>query len=168
MALIDATAAALGVAPAPWEALLNVLDERMTPEEESDSEAPIPEHARDLLVACRRAVSRVAADVESQPGQIFVYTVFQAKGQEWDHVFLAGAYQRAFRDQGDRIGEGTRLLYVALTRACESMTITKFNSCARNRGLIAATGTGSPSFPSILVDAANAAGVPIEALGPQP
>jgi superfamily I DNA/RNA helicase len=167
MAAIDDAARDLRVPAAPWDDVLAVLDEPMAAEEESIPNDTTPEHARELLAAGRRAVNRVAADLEPGENQVFVYTIFQAKGQEWDHVYLAGAYRRGFRDQNNRIGEGTRLLYVALTRAGKSLTISKFNSTAHRAALIAATGTASPAFPPVLVEAAAAAGVPIEALGPQ-
>lgn len=168
IAAIDAAASDLRVPTAPWDEVLAVLDEPMAAEEESIPDDATPEHARELLTAGRRAVNRVAADMEPVENQVFVYTIFQAKGQEWDHVYLAGAHRRGFRDQHNRIGEGTRLLYVALTRAGKSLTISKFNSTAHRAALIAATGTATPAFPSVLVEAAAAAGVRIEALGPQP
>jgi Superfamily I DNA and RNA helicases len=168
MAAIDEAARDFRVPAVPWDALLVVLEEPMAAEEESAPDETAPEHARELLTAGRRAVNRVAADLEPAETQVFVYTIFQAKGQEWDHVYLAGAYRRGFRDQHNRLGEGTRLLYVALTRAGKSLTISKFNSTARRAALIAATGIANPAFPPVLVEAAAAAGVPIEALGPQP
>jgi superfamily I DNA/RNA helicase len=169
MSAIDDAARDLRVVPvAPWEDVLAVLEEPMAAEEESIPDDTTPEHARELLTAGRRAVNRVAADLEPAENQVFVYTIFQAKGQEWDHVYLAGAHRRGFRDQNNRIGEGTRLLYVALTRAGKSLTISKFNSTAHRAALIAATRTASPAFPAVLVEAAAAAGVPIEGLGPQP
>jgi superfamily I DNA/RNA helicase len=166
MAAIDRAAGNLTVPTAPWADLLSALEDPMAAEEEEVAETA-PEHARALLIAARRAVNRVAADVPAAANEVLVYTVFQAKGQEWDHAFLAGAYRRGFRDQGRRVGEGSRVLYVALTRARKSLTISKFNSAARKRGLIAAIGTSTPAFPEVLVEAAAAAGVPIEALGPQ-
>lgn len=168
MAAIDAAASDLRVPTAPWDEVLAVVEQPMSAEEESIPDDTSPAHARELLTAGRRAVNRVAADLEPAENQVFVYTIFQAKGQEWDHVYLAGAYRRGFRDQHNRIGEGTRLLYVALTRAGKSLTISKFNSTARRDALLAATGTASPAFPPVLIEAAAAAGVPIEALGPQP
>ncbi len=167
IATVEELATEWRVASTPWADLLAVLDEPVTAEEESRPDAGTSAPARELLVAGRRAVDREAADVEPLPAQVLVYTVFQAKGQEWDHVYLAGAYRRGFREHPGRTGEGARLLYVALTRASKSLTITKFNSTARNMGLFAVTGTHTPSFPAILVEAAAAVGVPIEPLGPQ-
>jgi superfamily I DNA/RNA helicase len=152
---------------ADWDALYEVLEQPMTPEEEADLAPDMSEPGRQLLEACRRAVNEVVADRDPQPNEVRVYTVFQAKGQEWHHVFLIGAYRRAFVDRNNRLGEGARLLYVAMTRSMISLTITKYNY-GRNQGLVAAAGTPSPAFPSILTEAATAAGVPIIALGPQP
>jgi superfamily I DNA/RNA helicase len=162
---INGAATALRVGAIPWDTLLEVLEEPVGAEEEAVDETT-PEHARDLLAAARRAVSSVAADREPAANEILVYTVFQAKGQEWDHVYLVGAYRRGFRDQ-HAVGEGTRLLYVALTRAIKSLTISKFNSTTHNAGLLAATGTPTPAFPTILVEAIAASGHRIEEMGPQ-
>lgn len=158
---IDHAAEELHVAATPWADVLAVLEAPMAAEEEEVLGETTPEHSRDLLAAARRAVNRVAADVERPEGEVLVYTIFQAKGQEWDHVFLAGAYRRGFIDRHG-VGEGARLLYVALTRSCETLTVTKFNSAARKPGLIAAAGTPSPQFPAILVEAAAASGIRIE------
>lgn len=167
IAAIDSAAADLRMATAPWDDLLAVLDDPMTAEEEAVSADATPEQARELLTAGRRAVNRVAADLGPAENQVLIYTIFQAKGQEWDHVYLAGAYRRGFRDQYNRVGEGTRLLYVALTRAGKSLTVSKFNSTTHSAALLAATRSASPAFPAVLVEAAAAAGLPIEALGPQ-
>lgn len=165
-AAIDGAAVDLRMAPVPWDGLLAILEEPMLAEEEAVAEeAPAP--AKELLVAGRRAVNRVAADAPIEEGEILVYTVFQAKGQEWAHVYLAGAYFRGFRDHDGRIGEGTRVLYVALTRASQSLTITKFRSAMRQPRLVAVAGSPTPKFPAVLVEAATAVGIAIEELGAQ-
>ena len=112
-------------------------------------------------------MNHVAADAPTEEGDVLVYTVFQAKGQEWAHVYLAGAYFRGFRDHEGRVGEGTRVLYVALTRASQSLTVTKFRSAMRRPRIVAAAGSPTPKFPAVLVEAAAAVGIPIEELGPQ-
>ena len=57
-----------------------------------------------------------------EPNEIRIYTVFGAKGQQWDHVYLAGAFNQAFVDRAP--ADGLRRLYVALTRAMQSLTVT--------------------------------------------
>ena len=163
--VIDAAATTLSLGAIPWTELINALEQPMAAEEEAVVETT-QGHIRELLTAARRAVGSVAADRDPGENEILVYTVFQAKGQEWDHVYLVGAYRRGFRDQHD-LGEGTRLLYVALTRSIKSLTISKFNSTTHNAGLLAATGTLTPAFPTILVEAIAAAGHHIEDMGPQ-
>ena len=121
----------------------------------------------ELLAACRRAVRLVAADRPAEGNEIFVYTVFQAKGQQWRHVYLAVAFASGFRD-AHGLGEGARLLYVAVTRAQRSLTITKPNRAAPRSALAASLGTLSPVFPPNLVESARVAGVQLEVLGAQP
>lgn len=53
----------------------------------------------------------------AEPNEIRIYTVFGATGQQWDHVYVAGAFYQAFLDQAP--ADGLRRLYVALTRAMQ-------------------------------------------------
>jgi DNA helicase-2/ATP-dependent DNA helicase PcrA len=163
---IDKTCSALGAGGPPWEELQAIVDEPAAVDEETPAETPDVEPWMVLLAAAKGAARQVAGDRKPGESEVFVYTVFQAKGQEWDHVFLAGAYDRGFRDQ-HQVGEGVRLLYVALTRACKSLTISKLNSAGRGTQLAAALGTSSPTFPSVLTEAAASVGLVIEVLGPQ-
>jgi superfamily I DNA/RNA helicase len=71
--------------PPDWDAMITVLDEPVTAEEDIGAIADEP--WRELLTAARRAAQQVAGDREPEEKEILVYTVFQAKGQEWDHVY---------------------------------------------------------------------------------
>jgi len=121
---------------------------------------------RALLAACRRAVHEIAVDSEPDENEVLVYTIHAAKGQEWDHVYLAGAYEHGYRDRGGPAGEGLRRLYVGITRACESLTISK-PDYAIGPPLEERLQDRSLSFPRELIEALRAVDVPIERLGRQ-
>ncbi len=63
-------------------------------------------------------------------GRVPVVTVHQAKGLEFDVVFVAGAVDDEFplyfakRDGGERLAEEQRLFYVAVTRARRALFLT--------------------------------------------
>lgn len=162
MAAVEAGCARFAGGPPDWHAMIALLDEPVTAEEDVGAAADEP--WRELLTAARRAARQVAGDRKPEEKEILVYTVFQAKGQEWDHVYLAGAYEQGFRDQ-HRLGEGSRLLYVAITRARDTLTISKPNSVGRRSQLSKALGTSSPAFLAMLIEAARAAGIQIETMG---
>jgi superfamily I DNA/RNA helicase len=68
----------------------------------------------------RSPPSGIALEV---PQAVGLYTIFGAKGQQWDHVFPVGAYSQGFTGRA-ALAEGLRLLYVALTRTKVSLTVT--------------------------------------------
>ena len=87
-----------------------------------------------LTVSSRRNIDRAPGERE-----IGVYTVYQAKGLQADHVFLLGAFTQAFVKENP--ADGIRSLYVAVTRARSSLTVTmgrfvrgKNNPLARHLG----------------------------------
>jgi DNA helicase-2/ATP-dependent DNA helicase PcrA len=70
--------------------------------------------------------------------RVFVLTVHQAKGLEFDTVFLAGATDEDFpswhsQQQDDRLAEEHRLFYVAMTRPRRRLIITHTRQDARGR-----------------------------------
>lgn len=44
-------------------------------------------------------------------------TAHGSKGLEWDHVWIVGAEEGAFPDEGSSVQEERRLFFVAMTRA---------------------------------------------------
>ncbi|MFA5861879.1 MAG: ATP-dependent helicase [Candidatus Thermoplasmatota archaeon] len=104
-------------------------------------------------VPMRRLVSRIAA-LRPTVGldRVLVRTIHAAKGLEWDHVLLLGAREgglpseQALRApgtvQGDLLAEERRLLYVAMTRARKSFTVSWAGR--RSRFLLALAG-GEPT-----------------------
>ena len=107
-----------------------------------------------LLAACRKIAHKKVSEDPPEPNEIRIYTVFGAKGQQWDHVYVAGAFYQAFLDQAP--ADGLRRLYVALTRAMQSLTVTlpryvKHTQLAR---VIGADATGLlPAFAEACVQA---------------
>lgn len=78
-----------------------------------------------LLPAMAEALAQAEAQAAYDFGGLYIGTVHGAKGNEFDHVLIAGAEQAAWPDTA----EVMRLFYVAVTRARDSLTIT----CARRR-----------------------------------
>lgn len=66
-------------------------------------------------------LSNTELDALTQKPQIPIITVHQAKGSEFDYVFLAGMQEGTFpgfqADKSGRLAEEARLFYVAITRA---------------------------------------------------
>ncbi len=133
-----------GVASPEWEPILTLpqlkallLPDRF-PEELATlkDEFPLFREVADALltVSSRRNIDRAPGERE-----IGVYTVYQAKGLQADHVFLLGAFTQAFVKENP--ADGIRSLYVAVTRARSSLTVTmgrfvrgKNNPLARHLG----------------------------------
>lgn len=101
----------------------------------------------------RRAAVGDVGDLPRRKNQVLVYTVFQAKGQEAEHVFICGAHADAFRDQDVANTDGLRRLYVAITRAIKTPTI----SFARDVGSTPLHGqlSGGPCCPRSCMRAAR-------------
>ena len=72
-------------------------------------------------------LSNTELDALTKKPQIPIITVHQAKGSEFDYVFLAGMQEGTFpgfqADKSGRIAEEARLFYVALTRAKRQLFI---------------------------------------------
>lgn len=74
----------------------------------------------------------------SKQSKIPIITVHQAKGSEFDHVFLAGMNQGTFPSfmslrEGNE-DEEKRLFYVAITRPKQELVITYTNESQRGQG----------------------------------
>lgn len=55
-------------------------------------------------------------------------TVHQAKGREWDHVFVVGVNQGKMPHQDGEINEERRIFFVACSRAAKTLNISFFNN----------------------------------------
>ncbi len=78
--------------------------------------------ADNALGEMRSLAGAGATDREWADDEVGLYTIFGAKGQQWDHVYLVGAYAQGFTDRA-ALADGLRLLYVALTRTKQSLTV---------------------------------------------
>lgn len=85
-----------------------------------DDEAIRPLDAIDRFLR-EATLSNTDLDALSRKPQIPIITVHQAKGSEFDYVFLAGMQEGTFpgyqAEQSGRLDEEARLFYVAITRA---------------------------------------------------
>jgi DNA helicase-2/ATP-dependent DNA helicase PcrA len=125
----------------PWQLLGQiVLDCGMKDYYEAHKEPQRVEHLRDLfrqakelddeairpLDAIERflrytTLSNTELDTLTRRQQIPIITIHQAKGSEFDYVFLAGLQEGTFpgfqAEKSGRLAEESRLFYVAMTRA---------------------------------------------------
>lgn len=109
--------------------LKDFTDSRM--EEGNDSSA-----MRDFLSEVMLATDQDEKEDGNEP-KVTLLTVHSAKGLEFKHVFIVGAEEELFpsalsMDSLDQIEEERRLLYVAVTRAKNTCTITYAGSRFRN------------------------------------
>ncbi|MBD2028236.1 3'-5' exonuclease [Leptolyngbya sp. FACHB-711] len=88
------------------------------------------------------ALAKNLDHISEQNNQVVVITAHQAKGLEFDHVFIAGMTEGEFPSyhsvQDGNIEEEKRLFYVALTRAKKRLYL---SGCSKNRW-------GNPKLPS--------------------
>ena len=88
-------AAVIGLAPAQrcdWDQALVAIG--IDPAETTEGDP------RDVaLDELRKLAGAAVTDRDRAPREIDVYTIFGAKGQQWDHVYVIGAYQQGFTDR---------------------------------------------------------------------
>ena len=156
--------AVLGQAASQWRAMVPSslwADIQASPLDEELPE-PSPEDIswKRVLIRCLHAASANISDSSRKANEVLVYTVFQAKGQEADHVFVCGTHSDAFRDQDVGRDDGLRRLYVAITRPLKTLTLT----LARDvRGTpLHSQITGAPTFPAEILEACEEVGIEIE------
>jgi DNA helicase-2/ATP-dependent DNA helicase PcrA len=118
---------------------VDMLEQRDTPED-----AARAENLRELVNAVEegsaqgetltdfldRAALISDSDSFDERAQVTLMTLHAAKGLEFDHVFLAGLEEGVFphsrsMDSDDEIEEERRLCYVGMTRAKETLTLTR-------------------------------------------
>lgn len=148
-----------------WEAILTLpeLHTLLTPELAPEELAGLIEESplfRDVADALQTAVSSRRADKVPDEGEIGVYTVHQAKGLQAEHVFLLGAFTQAFVDENP--ADGIRRLYVAVTRARTSLTVTMGRFVrGKNNPLSRYLKADSVELSPHIVEAAQRSGVAI-------
>lgn len=77
----------------------------------------------DFLDHARRAI---AASRKSNQPRLSLSTIHQAKGKEWDHVFVVGVNHEVLPHKRGQLAEERRIMYVACTRASKSLTLSFF------------------------------------------
>jgi len=100
----------------PWDE----IDDSTTVDPEATAQ---PSPHRVLLAVCQKIAHRRIGEEKPGENEVRIYTIHAAKGQQWNHVFIAGAFYHAFLDQATP-ADGLRKLYVGLTRAMRSLTVT--------------------------------------------
>lgn len=126
-----------GVVPAST-ALQDVLDRAdvksyYETEEEGDGDNDAIENINELSKVAGRfgnvpefldhARKAIAASRKSKQPRLALSTIHQAKGKEWDHVFVAGVTQDILPHRRGEIMEERRIFYVACTRAAKTLTV---------------------------------------------
>jgi DNA helicase II / ATP-dependent DNA helicase PcrA len=79
----------------------------------------------DFLDYARRAI---AASRKSRQPRLSLSTIHQAKGLEFDHVFVVGVNHEVLPHKRGQLAEERRILYVALTRAAKELTVSFFGT----------------------------------------
>jgi DNA helicase-2/ATP-dependent DNA helicase PcrA len=77
----------------------------------------------DFLDHARRAI---AASRKSKQPRLSLSTVHQAKGKEWDNVFVCGVNHEVLPHKRGQLMEERRIFYVACTRAAKTLTVSFF------------------------------------------
>lgn len=118
--------------------LQNVLDKAdvktyYETEEESDGDNDAIENINELYKVSARfdnvpsfldhARKAIAASRRSKQPRLALSTVHQAKGKEWDHVYVAGVVQDILPHKRGDITEERRIFYVACTRAAKELVV---------------------------------------------
>jgi DNA helicase II / ATP-dependent DNA helicase PcrA len=118
---------------------LDMLDQRGTAEDASRADnlrelvnavADATEEGQTLTDLLDRTALVSDADTFDERAPVTLMTLHSAKGLEFDHVFLTGMEEGVFphsrsMDSDDEIEEERRLCYVGMTRAKETLTLTR-------------------------------------------
>ncbi len=105
-------------------------------EEESDGDNDALENINELYKVASRfgnvpefldhARKAIAASRRSRQPRLSLSTIHQAKGKEWDHVFVAGVTQDVLPHKRGELSEEKRIMYVACTRAALELCVSFF------------------------------------------
>ncbi len=79
----------------------------------------------DFLDHARKAI---AASRKSKQPRLSLSTIHGSKGREWDHVFVAGVNHEVLPHKRGQLMEERRIMYVALTRAAKTLTVSFFGT----------------------------------------
>jgi DNA helicase-2/ATP-dependent DNA helicase PcrA len=82
-------------------------------------------NVHEFLAHARKAI---AASRKSKQPRLTLSTVHQAKGREWNTVYVAGVVQDILPHKRGVLGEERRIMYVAITRAATNLIVTFFGS----------------------------------------
>jgi DNA helicase II / ATP-dependent DNA helicase PcrA len=107
-------------------------------EEEGDGDNDAIENINELYKVAARfgdvrsfldhARKAIAASRKSKQPRLSLSTVHQAKGKEWDYVFVAGVNHEVLPHKRGEIMEERRIFYVACTRAAKELTVSFFGT----------------------------------------
>jgi DNA helicase II / ATP-dependent DNA helicase PcrA len=125
------------------EVLQNVLDRAdirtyYETEEEGDGDNDAIENINELSKVAGRfksvpdfldhARKAIAASRKSSQRRLSLSTIHQAKGKEWDFVFVAGVNHEILPHKRGQLQEEKRIMYVALTRAAKELTVSFYGT----------------------------------------
>jgi DNA helicase II / ATP-dependent DNA helicase PcrA len=121
-----------------YAALQNILDRAdvksyYETEEEGDGDNDALENINELFKVSSRftdvpsfldhARRAIAASRKSKQPRLTLSTVHQAKGKEWNYVFVAGVNKDVLPHKRGEINEEKRIMYVACTRAAQELCV---------------------------------------------
>lgn len=110
----------------PIDRIENIRKLYVVAKESTTDTAPPRDILHDFLIMTALSNSELDSLIAKKP-QIPIITIHQAKGLEFDYVFLAGMQDGTFpisRAAGRELAEEKRLFYVAITRARKKLFIT--------------------------------------------
>lgn len=109
-------------------------------EEESDGDNDAKENINELTKVAARfgdvrsflehARKAIAASRRSKSARLTLSTVHQAKGKEWDHVWVAGVCRDILPHKRGELQEEKRIMYVACTRAAKTLTVSFYGTAS--------------------------------------
>jgi len=160
---------AAGVANPDWSPVFRLpelerLSSPLPAEDQAQSAVQCAEQfgVESMASALLSASSAQRADRARGEREIAVHTVYQAKGLQAKHVFVVGAFAQAFVNKNNP-ADGIRLLYVAVTRAKEALTISVGRYIrGRDNPLSPRLRVNAVQLSPHVVEAAQRAGIAIE------
>lgn len=90
----------------------------------------------DYIDKTAAAAARQRKDKQAGGERVLLMTIHRAKGLEWPHLFVAGCNDLLIPHIRGELEEERRLMYVAVTRARDSLTLSYVKSVARPQGIV--------------------------------
>ena len=90
----------------------------------------------DYIDKTAAAAARQRKDKQAGGERVLLMTIHRAKGLEWPHLFVAGCNDLLVPHIRGELEEERRLMYVAVTRARDSLTLSYVKSVARPQGIV--------------------------------